>query len=125
MLASSLPQLRLPDDNTQSMKLMFSILHQRHDLVPAATPPQELACVARLADKYNCVSALKYAAAFYNHALTDTQIADSPVNTIKAAYIFNDAAQFAKATDLAVTQCFSSRIVGFGSTPNFDGLEGQ
>lgn len=105
------------------VRLICSLLHQRFDLVPDTTTPHNLASIAEVADKYNCTIALKHAAAFYINAFSDAQLVDSPISAVKAAYIFNDASIFAKATDLAMKHCYTSHFANFDSMPALEGLQ--
>lgn len=122
--SSSPPQVPLTEDDADSMATVAMILHHRNDLLPETISAAELADVAQLGDKYDCIVAMKHAASYYFTTFSDSQVSESPISIAKAAYYFNDASQFARATSLAVREAYMARYAGFDSTPDLHGLQG-
>lgn len=93
------PELALPEDDFRAMNVICCIIHHRNDLVPSEISASDILQVAIVADKYDMLTALKYAAGAWLKMRPDagTPEAESILfmgNLLAAAYLFRDPEQF-------------------------------
>lgn len=104
-------ELALPEDDFRAMNVICCIIHHRNDLVPADLLARDILKIAIVADKYDMLAALKFAAAGWLKTApqSDTSEADSEAilsmgNLLAAAFLFREAEQF---RDLSVQLMFN------------------
>lgn len=93
------PELALPEDDFRAMIVICCIIHHRNDLVPSDISASDILQVAIVADKYDMLTAFKYAAAAWLKMRPEagTPEAESILfmgNLLAAAYLFRDPEQF-------------------------------
>lgn len=105
------PELALPEDDFRAMNVICCIIHHRNDLVPADLLARDILKIAIVADKYDMLAALKFAAAGWLKTTpqSDTSEADSEAilsmnSLLAAAFLFREAEQF---RDLSVQLMFN------------------
>ena len=55
-------EIPLPEDDPKAMSIICMVLHFRNNDVPNSLELEELLCITKLADKYDCIEALKHVA---------------------------------------------------------------
>ena len=85
-------EINLPADDPQAMMLLCSILHHRNDTIMSNVAAPTVFQIARIADKYACVEALRFA----RKELLGWAIDDSAllVLMLAAAYLMKDGNAF-------------------------------
>ena len=96
LAAASSIQLSLPDDDPAAMVTVCQILHHRHDDVPDRLTCEQILTIASLADKYNCVAALKPNAQGWitENLNLSTATTETRRSLLVAAYNFRHASLF-------------------------------
>lgn len=97
---SSPGRLLLPDDDHEAMKLLCLVLHSRNDKLAHFLGPCELRAFAIVADKYDCLMAVKLAAEFWLSRM-DFLSLDTPAqrSVLYAVYLFDNAKYFSDFTE--------------------------
>lgn len=105
------PEMALPEDDFRAMNVICCIIHHRNDLVPADLLARDILKIAIVADKYDMLAALMFAAAGWLKTTpqSDTSEADSEAilsmgSLLAAAFLFREAEQF---RDLSVQLMFN------------------
>ena len=80
-------QVKLPEDDSKGMKLLCFVLHQRNDLLPSQVDPSHLAAFATMADKYQCVGAVKFTAKHYLGSVPKRQVKGCPQSTVSGSIL--------------------------------------
>jgi hypothetical protein len=89
-------ELSLPDDNAAAFKIICPIIHYQNKNVPRALPVGDVLAVAVVADKYDCVNALKFASETWLRISGDEP--DNLMLLTAAAYLFRNAKAFKEIT---------------------------
>ena len=95
-------EIHIPDDDARAMTTLCSVIHHRNDILPDIFEPAALADLALVADKYNCVLALKYAMNLWLDF-------EEPVTFVSlgklliAAYVFDNPNAFRRVTQRLIT----------------------
>lgn len=95
---TQLKEILLPEDNAVAMKVMCMVLHHQGETVGEYLSPTVLLEVAILADKYDCVSAVRLYGKtwiFNNQTEGETK---ALVKCAATAYIFDDLLGFERIT---------------------------
>jgi hypothetical protein len=97
MLGRDVPvELPLPKDDAVAMKLICAIIHHRNEMVPQTLAARDVLGIAVTADKYDCVSALKFAGGNW---LQPRKIEAGDLMLLAAAaYLFQNAQAFKEIT---------------------------
>ena len=95
--ADCLKEISMLDDDSNALEIVCNILHLRNDAVPEILSPIEVFNVAVVADKFDCVVAMKYASA---HWLNPREIQDITElgHLMAAAYVLDNARAFGEIT---------------------------
>ena len=97
-LGHQLKEIELPEDDAVAMKVVCKVLHHQGDTVDATLSPTILLNVAILADKYDCIAAVR---AYGNIWLLNNLKSEETkiiVKIVAAAYIFQNSLGFKKMT---------------------------
>lgn len=94
--ADGLAELPLPEDDYMALRLICAVIHHRNELVPQNLPARDVLKIALLADKYDCVDALKFAACVWLWP-EKLEISDA-LQLTAAAYLFREARAFKELT---------------------------
>ncbi|KAK0747105.1 btb/poz-like protein [Schizothecium vesticola] len=91
--------LALPEDDAQAMHHVCCIIHHRNDLVPAVFSASDILQIAVVVDKYDMLTALKYAAGGWLETRPEAETPEAEAilsmgNLLAAAYLFRDPKQF-------------------------------
>ena len=100
-LATSGPEpaeIMLPEDDAMAMSVMCRVLHHQEDLAVSQLAPNVALKVATLADKYDCVAAVRSCLKVWVSHNHTTRNIDSLVQCMTAAYICDDALGFSAVT---------------------------
>jgi len=89
-------ELPLPEDNASALKLICAIIHHRNKKVPQSLAAGDVLGVAVIADKYDCVHALKFASGSWLRP-GKNKAGDLMLLTA-AAYLFQNAQAFNEIT---------------------------
>jgi hypothetical protein len=89
-------ELSLPGDNAAALKIICSIIHYQNKKVPRTLPAGDVLAVAVVADKYDCVNALKFASETWLR--TSGNEPDNLMLLSAAAYLFRNAQAFSEIT---------------------------
>lgn len=92
--------VHLPEDDPQALKLICALIHHRNEAVPRKLSPVEVFRVAVAADKYDCVSVLKFASETWLR-LREMNAQDMAFLTT-AAYILRNTEAFKELTKALV-----------------------
>ena len=117
-------QIKLPDDNSESMAVLCAALHQRNDLIEHSLTADEMYNVSLLADKYDCTTALKHTATSWFNSFSDQQIHKAPVLMALAAYRFDHAEAFGRITNVLVKTSSLSAFKNMDGPTPVHGLAG-
>jgi len=113
--------LALPEDDAQAMHHVCCIIHHRNDLVPADFSAGEILQIAVVVDKYDMLTALKYAASWWLELCPEVETPEadailSMARLLAAAYLFRDPEQFRRLSlDLLFNYSGSYREIGKNS----------
>lgn len=89
-------ELLLPEDNARALKLICVIIHHQNKKVPQTLAAGDVLRVAVIADKYDCVDALKFASGNW---LRPSKNAPGDLMLLTAAaYLFQNAQAFNEIT---------------------------
>jgi hypothetical protein len=89
-------ELLLPEDNASALKLVCAIIHHQNNIVPQNLAAGDVLGIAIVADKYDCVDALKFASGNWLQ-LGENEAGDLMILTA-AAYLFQNARAFKEIT---------------------------
>ncbi|KAM5360762.1 hypothetical protein BFJ70_g16769 [Fusarium oxysporum] len=89
-------ELSLPDDNAATLKIICSIIHYQNKKIPRTLSAGDVLAVAVVADKYDCVNALKFASETWLGTSGDGS--DNLMLLTAAAYLFRNALAFREIT---------------------------
>ena len=95
-------EISIPDDDARAMTTLCSVIHHRNDILPDVLEPTALADLALLADKYDCVLALKYAMNLwldFKEPITFSNLG----KLLIAAYVFDNSKAFRRVTQRLIT----------------------
>ena len=92
--------VHLPEDDPEALKLICAVIHHRNEVVPRDLSPVDVFAVAVAADKYDCVSVLKFASETWLR-LREMNAQDMAFLTT-AAYILRNAEAFKELTKALV-----------------------
>ncbi|KAK5128374.1 hypothetical protein LTR85_003042 [Meristemomyces frigidus] len=113
-------EIQLPDDNARVMVIICQVLHLRHYALPADLSSSEILQVAALADKYDCVEALRFASQHWMSKRMDSMgtAMSTPdrVNMLAAACLLHNADVFRR-----MAQNLSMHTRGRVPLPNIGG----
>ena len=95
--ADGLKEVSMPDDDSNALEIVCNIIHLRNDAVPETLSPTEVLNVAVVADKFDCVVAMKHASALW---LNPREIQDITElgHLMAAAYVLDNARAFGEIT---------------------------
>lgn len=96
--------LSVPDDNGDAMYILTNILHFRNDRLPTRIHPDMLCKLANLAQKYQCVVAVRPATLQWFDRLYASHNPGDMWRIIEAAYLLDEATFFARFTTRWVLQ---------------------
>jgi hypothetical protein len=88
--------LPLPDDNAAALKIICSVLHHQNKEVPQTMAAGDVLAVAVAADKYDCITALRFASESWLRPSSDD--AGSLMLRTAAAYLLQNAQAFWELT---------------------------
>jgi hypothetical protein len=89
-------ELPLPEDNAVALKLICAIIHHCNEMVPQTLAARDVLGIAVTADKYDCISALKFAG---GHWLQPREFEAGDLMVLAAAaYLFQNAQAFKEIT---------------------------
>lgn len=89
-------EIRLPEDNATALRLVCAVIHHENDTIPHELPIHTLLDIAVTADKYDCISALKFASESW--LCPDRDKASELLVLTAAAYLYRNATAFRKIT---------------------------
>ncbi|KAK1248593.1 hypothetical protein MKX08_006813 [Trichoderma sp. CBMAI-0020] len=89
-------ELLLPEDNAAALKIICSIIHHQNREVPQSLAAGDVLAVAVIADKYDCVQALRFASDSWLRPSGDE--AGNLMLLTAAAYLFQNAQAFKEIT---------------------------
>jgi hypothetical protein len=89
-------EVRLPEDNVTALRIICAVLHHRNELVPPTLTAGNILEIAIIADKYECIDALKFASQDWLQP-RGNEAGDLMLLTA-AAYLFQNAPAFKKIT---------------------------
>ena len=92
----------MPDDDARAMTTLCNVIHHRNDILPDIFEPAALADLALVADKYDCVLALKYAMNLwldFKEPVTFLSLG----KLLIAAYVFDNPNAFRRVTQRLIT----------------------
>ena len=85
-------EIHLPADDPQAMMMLCSILHHRNDTITSNATAPTVFQIARIADKYACVEALRFARKELLQWTTEDPVL--LVLTLAASYLMKDSNSF-------------------------------
>ena len=100
-------EIPMPDDNATAMATICKVLHHRNDLLPDCLEPSDLPEIALVADKYDCVLALKYAMIQWLNFKEPVAFIDLG-SLLIAAYVFDNSDAFRRVTQNLITGTYHS-----------------
>ncbi|KAK7178318.1 hypothetical protein PSPO01_15627 [Paraphaeosphaeria sporulosa] len=92
-----LKEILMPEDDANALEIICNILHLRNDVVPEALTPIEVLEIAVLADKFDCIVAVKHASTFWLNPRECQGITELG-HLMAAAYILDNARAFSEIT---------------------------
>lgn len=115
------PELVLPEDDFRAMNVICCIIHHRNDLVPSDISASDILQVAIVADKYDMLTALKYATAEWLKKRPKPKTAEAEAilfmgHLLAAAFLFHEPEHFLRLS-LEMLFNFSGSYRGIGKTP--------
>lgn len=116
------PELVLPEDDFRAMNVICCIIHHRNDLVPSDISASDILQVAIVADKYDMLTALKYATAEWLKKRPKPKTAEAEAilfmgHLLAAAFLFHEPEHFLRLS-LEMLFNFSGSLPGDWKDPS-------
>ena len=91
-------EINLPEDDPEAMRSICMVLHYLGDKLDSTPPSELLLSIAALADKYDCVGAIRAHAKLWVSNNYKKGNSDDRFRTLTAAYILDDPLGFTKTS---------------------------
>lgn len=90
-------EILLPEENAQSLEIIFNVLHLRNEAVPKSLSPISILEIAIAADKFDCTVAMQHVSTIW---LSPKKVTDAQElgRLMTAAYVFDNAEAFSDVT---------------------------
>lgn len=116
-------EIDMPDDDGKAMEIVCSLVHLKNDSFSADIPSQLVLRIAVLADKYDCIGALRLAAELWLNC-SHTRSYTMPKSCIRshytfaASFLFRNAKAFKEHGRRLILEC--STEISAPLNPEFD-----